>query len=172
MKNFKKLFFLGVFALFSASCSKSNADPEPDDNGLTYTVTGSMTALVGSNPWQSKTVNFQGGLFPNRENLYDVRGIIDDKEFISLQFTSLPSGPVLNKIYNLKNPALKEDLNANVVYFKVGQTYVTKSGTFVITKFKSQEYIEGEMNLTVSNFVDKDIFIGDCKFKIQITPKK
>ncbi|HLO46283.1 MAG TPA: hypothetical protein VK175_18220 [Leadbetterella sp.] len=123
-----------------------------------------MTANVGGNPWVAKTVSFKGGL---TGALYDASGFVNDQDRISFQFVNT-NNLILNKYYDLDTKSSVENLNANVSYYLRGNNYMSKKGTFVITKFKSGEYIEGEINVAVSNFIDKDIQISDCIFKIEI----
>jgi len=167
MKTINNLLFVSVLYLLTSSCSTSE-DPEAEGSGIGINsnkkTTGSMTANVGGNPWVSKTVSFKGGL---TGALYDVSGFVNDQDRISLQFINT-NNLVLNKYYDLDTKSSVANLNANVSYYLRGNNYMTKKGTFVITKFKTGEYIEGEMNLAVSNFIDKDILISDCKFKIEI----
>ena len=60
MKTLKNLIFLGIIALLSASCGKS--EPEPDNTSSGSKVTGSMKATLDGKAWEAKTISF-GGLF-------------------------------------------------------------------------------------------------------------
>lgn len=160
MKTIKKLILLGIIALVSASCSKSE-DPEPDNTSSSSTkISGSMKATVDGKAWEAKTFGY-GGI----SALKTVFGKIEDGNEISLQF--IDTNLELNKVYqfDLKNAA--PNLNGNLVIKVNSQTLFAESGTFKITKYTKGKEIQGEMNAECTDFATKKASIKNCTFSMK-----
>jgi hypothetical protein len=160
MKTIKKLILLGIITLISASCSKSE-EPEPDNtsSGISK-VSGSMKATIDGKAWEAKTVSF-GGL----SALIDVTGKIDDANIFSFQFVDTKLE--LNKVYQFDLKNAEPNINGNLLVKVSDKTVFAKSGTFKITQYKRNQVIEGEMNAELSNYIDTDIKLENCKFKME-----
>lgn len=159
MKIIKKFILLCIITLVSASCSKSE-DPEPNNTSSGSKVSGTMKATLDGKAWEAKTVSF-GGL----SALIDVTGKIDDSNTFSFQFVDTKLE--LNKVYefDLKNP--EPNINGNLLVKVSEKTLFAKSGTFKITQYKKNQVIEGEINAELSNYIDTDIKLENCKFKME-----
>ncbi|MDZ7934962.1 MAG: hypothetical protein U5M51_08380 [Emticicia sp.] len=160
MKTIKKLILLGVIALVSAACSKSE-DPEPNNTSSGGSkVTGSMKATVDGKAWEAKTISF-GGPFA----LITVAGKIDDANVISLQF--IETKLEVNKTYTLSIPVKEENLSSNLAITINNAGLFAESGTFRITKYSKGKEIQGEMSAELTNFVDKKASLKNCTFSIK-----
>lgn len=160
MKTIKKLIILGIIALISASCSKSE-DPEPDNTSSGGSkVTGSMKATLDGKAWEAKTFGF-GGI----SALKTVFGKIEDGNDISLQF--IDTDLEVNKVYqfDLKNSA--PNLNGNLVIRVNNQSLFAESGTFKITKYVKDKEIQGEMNAECTDFATKKASLKNCTFSMK-----
>ena len=160
MKTIKKLIILGIIALISASCSKSE-DPEPDNTSSGGSkVTGSMKATLDGKAWEAKTFGF-GGI----SALKTVFGKIEDGTDISLQF--IDTDLEVNKVYqfDLKNSA--PNLNGNLVIRVNNQSLFAESGTFKITKYVKDKEIQGEMNAECTDFATKKASLKNCTFSMK-----
>lgn len=160
MKTIKKLILLGIIALISASCSKSE-DPEPDNtNSGGSKLTGSMKATLDGKAWEAKTVNF-GGTFA----LITVLGKTDDANVISLQFDETKLE--VNKTYTLSIPTKEGNLGSNLAMTINNAGLFAESGTFKITKYIKNKEIQGEMSAEFTNFIDKKASLKNCTFSIK-----
>jgi hypothetical protein len=163
MKTMKKLTFLFAFSLLVSSCGKLSIDPDKDDSGGAASgskITGTMTATIDGKSWKAKTLNF-GGLFAT----VTMAGKIDDENIISLEFneTKLQTG----KSYKFDPNNLEENLIATLVVQTGGKILFAKAGTFTFKKYKRNSVIEGELNAVLTNFIDADIELEDCKFSME-----
>ena len=160
MKTIKKLILLGIIALVSASCSKSE-DPEPDNTSSGGSkVSGSMKATVDGKAWEAKTFGY-GGI----SALKTVFGKVDDSNIFSFQFVDTKLE--LNKVYQFDLKNAEPNINGNILVKVSDKTVFAKSGTFKITQYKRNQVIEGEMNAELSNYIDTDIKLENCKFKME-----
>lgn len=160
MKTIKKLILLGIIALISASCSKSE-EPEPNNTSSgSSKVSGSMKATLDGKAWEAKTFGF-GGI----SALKTVFGKIEDGNEISLQF--IDTDLEINKVYqfDLKNSA--PNLNGNLVIKVNNQGLFAESGTFKITKYVKDKEIQGEMNAECTDFATKKASLKNCTFSMK-----
>jgi hypothetical protein len=163
MKTNSKILLLFVFNFIFSSCGKLFVDPDKDDSGGSSSgsnVSGTMTATLDGKSWKAKTVSF-GGLFAT----VTMAGKIDDENIISLEFndTKVQTG----KSYKFDMDNLEENLTANLVVQTGGKILFAKSGTFNFKKYKKNSVIEGELNAVLTNFIDSDITLKDCKFSME-----
>lgn len=161
MKTFKTTSIFLFISLMISSCGKIDVSPDDDnDGGLADKVTGSMKATLDGKSWESKSVNF-GGLFATIK----VNGVIDDNHLISLELTD--TNLQENQTYLFDNANLEKNLLATLVVRMGEKTLLSKSGSFKITKYKRNEIIEGEMNATLTNFIDADVELKNCNFSME-----
>lgn len=163
MKTIKKLSILFLVTLFITSCGKIDITPDDkDDTGSSSSskISGTMKGTLDGKTWQAKTISF-GGPFA----LIDVSGKVDDSNSISFQF--IENKLELNKTYQFDTKNGEANLNGNLLVKFNSNTLFAKSGTFKITKYKKGQVIEGELNAELSNYIDFDIKLEDCKFSME-----
>ncbi len=160
MKTFKTISIFLIISVMISSCGKLDINPDDDDGGSATTVVGTMKATLDGKAWEAKSVNF-GGFFATIK----VNGVIDDNNLISLELTD--TNLQLNQTYLFDNANLEDNLLATLVVKMGEKTLLSKSGSFKITKYKRNEIIEGEMNATLTNFIDADIELENCKFSME-----
>lgn len=163
MKTNSKILLLFVFNFIFSSCSKLFVDPDKDDSGGSSSgskVSGTMTATLDGKSWKAKTVSF-GGMFAT----VTMAGKIDDNNIISLEFndTKLQTG----KVYNFDLNNQQENLFGNLVVRNSGKVLFAKSGTFTFKKYKKNSVIEGELSAILTNYIDTDMTLENCKFSME-----
>lgn len=162
MKTIKKLSVLIAIVTIITSCGKINITPDDDNGGGSSgsKVSGSMKATLNGKSWEAKTIAFGGELA-----LIDVMGKIDDSNLISLQFAD--KDLVVNKGYQFDTKNFEANLNSTLVVKLDDKIMFSKSGNFKITKYKRNQVIEGELDATLTNFIDPDIELKSCKFTME-----
>lgn len=161
MKTTKLIAALLFFTFISISCGKLVSPKDDDTNSKSGNkVSGTMTAILDGTDWKAKTVVF-GGLFATQK----INGQIDDSNLISLEFSD--TDLVINKTYQFDLKNLEANILGNLVVIYKGKNLFAKSGTFTFSKYKRGSQVKGEFSAELSNFVDTEISLKNCKFDME-----